>query len=510
LAAHLPSTRFLTGYLVLVGLPLLGLLGILGRSAVWPSLDLPAARAASPALSAPQASGVFLLLLQIAVILIVSRLGGRLFRQMGQPQVMGEMFAGIALGPSVLGWIAPGIWGALFPDSSLAELGALSQLGLILFLFLVGLSLCPHEIRAWRRASLLTSHASIIFPFALGSGLALYLYPRLVGSDASEAVFALFMGAAMSITAFPVLARILTERRLVQSLTGTLALACAAVDDVTGWCILAYITVLVRKPQSSAPMWLIVLGCLAFIAVMLCVVRPVARRLDRMSAQGGTPGESVFVCTMLIMLGSALTTEVLGIHVLFGSFLAGAILPKDTMLTNFLRARLESITVLLLLPLFFAFTGLRTHVGLVRGAGMGWILLYVIVVAVAGKMGGSTIAARWSGLNWRDAAAVGVLLNTRGLMELVILNVALDLRIISPALFAMMVIMAFVTTLMTSPLLNMLRPASFPREGSTVLEHCYENELVPAVSAGDFHGRKPEGYRPPEATARDWHAGGTS
>jgi Kef-type K+ transport system membrane component KefB len=345
-----------------------------------------------------------------------------LFRLVGQPQVMGEMVAGILLGPSLLAKLAPAVSAALFPPSSLSHAAVLSQLGLVLFMFLVGLSLSPHGLQEWKHASVLTSHVSIVLPFVLGSSFAVYLHGSFAGPGVSVPAFALFMGAAMSVTAFPVLARILAERKLLHSRIGTLAIACAAVDDVTGWCLLAYITAALRVSRLAVPLWFTVSGCLAFIAVMICLVRPLLRRFDRKFMGPGGLHESGLFLIVLLMLAAALMTEYLGIHVLFGSFFAGAILPKNALFVNYLREKLESVTLLLFLPLFFAFTGLRTNIGSVHGLGMWAIAVLLLAVAIVGKMGGSTLAGRWAGLTWRDAATAGALLNTRGLMELVILN----------------------------------------------------------------------------------------
>jgi Kef-type K+ transport system membrane component KefB len=453
-------------YLGLVGLPLLGLLGVLtlGHRIRRPT-------AVSEVLAQhplPVHSGgtwpVALVVLQIIVILIAARLIGRIFKEIGQPHVMGEMVAGVVLGPSLFGWLAPQGYSALFPPQSLGYLYVLSQLGLVLFMFLVGLSINSGHLREYGQAAVLTSHVSIAAPFALGSALALYLYPRFAGSAASFTSFALFMGAAMSITAFPVLARILAERNLLQSRSGILALTCAAVDDVTAWCILAYITVLIRSSHLGS-VWMTLGGALLFVGVMLFLVKPLIRRFESLFTHDGLVRENAVAVIMLVMLASALATELLGIHLLFGAFCAGVIMPRNMALVRAMQERLESVTLLLFMPLFFAFTGLRTSIGLVRGAEMWLIAAAIIAVAVIGKMGGSMLAAYSSGMSWRDAGVIGALLNTRGLMELVILNIGLDLQVITPSLFTMMVMMALVTTFMTSPLLQW-----FGSRGTTQVE----------------------------------------
>ena len=402
---------------------------------------------------------LFQLVLQIAVILVAARVVGFLFQKINQPQVMGEMVAGILLGPSLLGWLAPGISAALFPPVSLAYLNALSQVGLVVFMFVVGLALNPSELHGYGHAAVLTSHVSIVAPFCLGGLTALYLYPRLSDDGVTFTGFALFMGAAMSITAFPVLARILTERGLVRSRMGTLAIACAAVDDVTGWCILAYIVVLVRVTHASRSAWVTIGGSILYVLVMLFVVRRLLPAFERAFRKRGELSDNLVAVIVVLVLVSALATEWLGIHLLFGAFLMGAIMPKTPDFVSYLLPKFESVTVVLLLPLFFAFTGLRTRIGVGGGRAIWFYSALVIVVAITGKLGGSMFAARLAGMPWREAASLGILMNTRGLMELVILNIGLDIGVISPAMFSIMVLMALVTTFMTTPLLEWVYPA---------------------------------------------------
>lgn len=406
------------------------------------------------------------LIVQVAVVVAAARVVGLLFRRIGQPQVMGEMVAGILLGPSLLGRVAPGASAWLFPPESLGFLNSLSQVGLLVFMFLVGLELDPRLMRGKGHTALVTSHVSIVAPFFLGSALALYLYPRLSDAGVGFTGFALFMGAAMSVTAFPVLARILTERKLMRTRVGAITLACAAVDDVTAWCILAGVVMIVRAGTGGLPLWATVAGSLVFIAAMWFAVRPLLARLEARFHRRGGVSQDVLAVVLIVTLASAWTTEWLGIHALFGAFLAGAAMPKDPAFVRGLTEKLEDATVVLLLPLFFAFTGLRTTIGLVDGWEMWGYCALIVAVAVAGKFGGSTLAARATGLPWREAGALGVLMNTRGLMELVILNVGLDIGVISPALFAMMVLMALATTFMTSPLLAWIYPPRLHREAA--------------------------------------------
>ncbi len=414
---------------------------------------------------------LLLLLVQIGVVLVAARLVGALFRRLHQPQVVGEMVAGILLGPSLLGWAAPALSAQLFPPASLGFLNSISQVGLLIFMFLVGVEMDPRLLRGKSHTALVTSHASIVAPFFLGALLSLFLYPRLSDDSVTFTGFALFMGAAMSVTAFPVLARILAERGLMKTRVGAVAIACAAVDDVTAWSILAGVVALVRSSSGGVPLWVTLAGSAAFVAVMVVGVRPLVARLEGRFERDGALTQDMLAGMLLLGLAAAWTTEYLGIHALFGAFLAGAILPKGERFVHAVTEKLHDLTVVLLLPLFFAFTGLRTAFGLVEGGEMWGYAALIILVAVAGKWGGSTLAARFTGMTWRESGAVGVLMNTRGLMELVILNIGLDIGVISPALFAMMVLMALVTTFMTSPLLEWIYPARLiRREGAEARE----------------------------------------
>jgi len=397
---------------------------------------------------------LLVLLIQIGVILAAARAIGYLFRKLHQPQVMGEMVAGILLGPSLLGWLAPRLSGALFPPESLGFLSALSQFGLLLFMFLVGLELDPKILRGRTHTAVVVSHASIIAPFFLGAILALFLYPRLSNDSVAFTHFALFMGTAMSITAFPVLARILSERNMLRTPLGAVAITTAAVDDVTGWIILAVVVLLVRSSEAVLPFWVTIVGLLVYLLVMFYPARWVLERLNRYTKRKGHITQNVLAIMLLFVLLSAWATEWLGIHALFGAFLAGAVMPKSNMFVHGLAERLNDLAVVLLLPIFFAFTGLRASIGLVNGIEMWFFTILIVFVAILGKFGGSSLAARWSGLPWREANALGVLMNTRGLMELVLLNIGLELGVLSPALFTMMVIMAVSTTFLTAPLLE--------------------------------------------------------
>jgi len=392
-----------------------------------------------------------ILLLQMLVILMAARLVGALFLKIGQPAVIGEMVAGIILGPSLLGMIFPGVQAFLFPAASLDFLRLLSQIGVILFMFVVGIDLNVEHLRQKAHAAVLVSHASIIVPFFLGITLALLIYPSLAPAHISFTAFALFIGVAMSITAFPVLARIIEERRLGKTYLGSIAIACAAVDDVTAWCILA-IVVAIAKAGGLGGSLVTIFLTLLFIGVMLFLVKPRAERLlgEKVMSKG------IVALVLVIVFTSALFTEVIGIHALFGAFLAGVIMPSHEGLRNFLRERLEPFSSGFLLPLFFAFTGLRTQIGLLDDWQSWLMCVAVIGVAIAGKFGASMIAARWTGMTWPESFSVGALMNTRGLIELVVLNLGYDLGILPPKIFGMMVLMALTTTFMTGPLLSLV------------------------------------------------------
>jgi Kef-type K+ transport system membrane component KefB len=404
------------------------------------------------------------LLIQIALVLGVARVVGWLFQRLHQPRVVGEMAAGILLGPSVLGWLTPPLAASLFPPDQLGALHALSQLGLLLFMFLVGLELQPQSLRGQGHAAVVISHTSIVAPFALGALLAVVLYPHLADPAVPRLHFALFLGTAMSITAFPVLARILTERHLLHTQVGALAIACAAVDDVTAWCLLAGVVLLVRVPQAALPLWLTVGGTAAYSTAMVVGGRRVFAALLA-PARPGRLSQGHLAGILLVILISAASTEWLGIHALFGAFLAGAVMPKDESFVQHVRAKLEALTVVLLLPLFFALTGLRTSIGLLQGGALWGYGGLIIGVAVLGKFGGAALAARASRLPWREALAIGTLLNTRGLMELVVVTIGLEIGVITPTVFTLLVLMALVTTVMTTPLLEWLYLAPQRRQG---------------------------------------------
>jgi Kef-type K+ transport system membrane component KefB len=405
------------------------------------------------------------LLIQIVIVILAARLFGAAARKLGQPSVIGEMAAGIALGPSLLGAVSPHTYQLLFASASLGVLGLLSQIGVILFMFIVGLDFDWAHVRHRAHAAVVISNVSIAFPFLLGTCTALALYATYAPAGISFRAFGLFMGIAMSITAFPVLARILEERRMLHSPVGSMALTCAAVGDVTAWTLLAFVVAVVTADGSLSAVAVTVAATIGFGLAMAFVVRPLLAPLLRAAKAEDELGVERLAIVMGVAFASALVTELIGIHALFGAFLAGATLPASSAIRARLRDRLDSFGSILLLPLFFAFTGLRTQVGLISDAASIGIAVAMVVVATIGKLGGSAVAARLTGMDWRNAFVLGALMNTRGLMELIALNVGYDLGVISPQVFTILVVMAFVTTAMTGPLVGLaqsrgLRPPS--------------------------------------------------
>lgn len=396
-------------------------------------------------------------LLQLILVVAASKGMGRVFGAIGLPRVVGEMFAGILLGPSLFGWVAPAWQAAVFPAASLLSLKALSQVGVIIFMFCVGVELDSRWFRKKLNTALMVSHFSIFLPFLLGVAVAIPVYRNYAPDGVDFTAFALFMGIAMSITAFPVLASIIRERNLGKTALGSTALGCAAIDDVTAWFILAGVVGFVRAEGwlSAAAM---VCAALLYCTVMLWILRPrvAALQLNALGGHGEYSAGLMFPVLIFVLL-SAWTSELIGIHALFGAFLAGVVLSGHEAIQRFTVQHIEPLAAGLLLPLFFCYSGLRTQLGLIDGA-QGWLVCAsVVALATLGKLGGGALAARVSGSSWREALSLGALMNTRGLMELVVLNIGLDLGVISPALFSIMVVMALVTTVMTGPLLSLFQ-----------------------------------------------------
>jgi len=400
---------------------------------------------------------VILVLVEVLIVIGLSRLIGLAFKSIKQPLVIGEIVAGIMLGPSLFGLIAPHVAANLFPPETVPFLNVLSQVGLIFFMFLIGLELNPKYLSGQLEVAVLTSHVSILVPFSLGTLLALLLYPLVSNASVSFTAFALFLGAAMSITAFPVLARIITENNLQGTRLGTLALTCAAVDDVTAWCVLA-VAIAVARTGNIGGAIPTIFESIIYIGFMLTVGRWFLQRLATYYRRTGRLSQLLLAVIYIAVVASALITELIGIHLIFGAFLLGAAMPKNADLVRELAVKTEDFVLIFLLPIFFAYSGLRTQIGLLNRPELWLLCGLVLLVAIAGKYIGTYVAARFSGITHREASALGWLMNTRGLTELIVLNIGLELGVISPLVFTMLVIMALVTTFMTSPLLEWTYP----------------------------------------------------
>ncbi len=396
-----------------------------------------------------------LLLIQFIVIMIVTRLFGYLVSFFAQPTVVGEILAGIILGPSLMGALFPDLFSALFPKDSLGNLHLISQLGLIFFMFVVGMELDFDKIKKQSSASVFISHISIIFPFFLGVALAYWLYPMYAPKNSTFIPFALFIGIAMSITAFPVLARIIKEKNLSDTRYGAMAITCAAADDITAWYILALI-IAVSISGSLSSSFILLFLIAVYVVVMFYIVRPLLLKIGESQGERLSMNGMSFILSLLFL--SSLATETIGIHALFGAFMAGVMMPSSVMsrLKELIAPRLEYVSLLVLLPLFFALTGLRSEIGLLNTVDAWMICGGIIVIAVLGKFFGSALAAKYMGFGWRDSFALGILMNTRGLMELVVLNIGYEIGILSTELFTMFVVMALATTIMTGPILRVI------------------------------------------------------
>ncbi len=413
-----------------------------------------------------------ILLLQIITIIIVARIFGWIFKKIGQPSVIGEIIAGIFLGPSLVGMYLPEYSALLFPAASLGNLGFLSQIGLILFMFVIGMELDLKVLKNKANDAVVISHASIIIPFALGIGLSYFIYQKFAPTGIAFLSFSLFMGIAMSITAFPVLARIVQERGIHKTRLGTIVITCAAADDITAWCLLAAVIAIVKAGTFASSLYIIILASV-YVAVMLFVVKPFLKKIGDLYATKDNLSKPVVAIFLLTLIISSYCTEVIGIHALFGAFITGAIMPDISKFRNLFIEKVEDVAVILLLPLFFVFTGLRTQIGLINDPYLWKITGCIILVAVIGKFLGSALAAKFVGQNWQDSLTIGALMNTRGLMELIVLNIGYDLGVLSGEVFTMMVIMALVTTFMTGPAIDFInfifktKTAYYPKEEST-------------------------------------------
>jgi Kef-type K+ transport system membrane component KefB len=396
-----------------------------------------------------------LLLAQIITIIFVARFFGWIFRKIGQPSVIGEILAGIVLGPSLVGLYFPEYSAMLFPKQSLGNLQFLSQIGLILFMFVIGMELDLKVLKNKAQEAIVISHASIIFPFTLGIGLAFFIYQEFAPVGVQFTSFALFIGIAMSITAFPVLARIVQERGIHKTRLGTIVITCAAADDITAWCLLAAVIAIVKAGSFVSSLYIIAMAA-TYVILMIKVVRPFLKRIGDLNSNKESLSKPIVAIFFLTLIISSYATEVIGIHALFGAFMAGAIMPENAKFRTIFIEKVEDVALVLLLPLFFVFTGLRTEIGLLNDWYLWKVTALIILVAVIGKFLGSALAARFVGQSWKDSWTIGALMNTRGLMELVVLNIGYDLGVLTPEIFAMMVIMALVTTFMTGPALDFI------------------------------------------------------
>jgi Kef-type K+ transport system membrane component KefB len=397
-----------------------------------------------------------LLLTQMSIVLLITVACGWLALKLGQARVIGEIIGGILIGPSVFGRFVPHLSAKLFPPSSFAPFETLSTVGLVLFLFLIGMELDYEHLYRQRVTAVMASGMSILLPFAMGALLAHSLRIRFAPHGIGSIPFVLFLGIAMSITAFPVLARILEERNLQGTALGTTAILCAAVDDVVAWSLLAFALALTGGEEDAPTSLLFRLaGLVVYLFLMLVVLRPLAAYLVRRRTNPKLTLELLGVVVAGALL-SAAATDKIGVHPLFGAFLAGVCFPRVPHWQLALRERLDMLISVLLLPLFFALTGMRTRLDLLNDTAMWLWAALVLVAAVFGKMGGAVLAARWSGQSWRNAVALGALLNTRGLVELIVLNIAYSLGVFSPTLFTMLVVMALITTMLTTPILTLL------------------------------------------------------
>jgi K+:H+ antiporter len=394
------------------------------------------------------------LFLQLFVITSVSYFIGWIFKHFAQPAVVGEMMAGVLLGPSVFGLLAPAAFQFIFAAPSLDALRLLSQIGVCLFMFTVGMEMDMTELRRKAHTAFVVSNASIIAPYFLGMLLALFMYGRLAQPGASFTGFALFMGISMSVTAFPVLLRILQDRAILKTSLGRTAAACAAIGDVTAWSVLAFVIAIARTTSVGAVS--LSLGLvLIFVALMLLVIKAnLPSWIGQQALERANPSKAVLALVFGIVLASAVTTQLIGSRALFGAFLAGIVMPTAGGFRDKLVVRVENLSSVLLLPVFFAFTGLRTHIGLLNSVEDWLICVVIILVATAGKLGGGALAARATGMKWRESLQLGALMNTRGLMELIALNIGYDMGILTQRIFTMLVIMALVTTIMTGPLVT--------------------------------------------------------
>ncbi|MBW4477164.1 MAG: cation:proton antiporter [Tolypothrix brevis GSE-NOS-MK-07-07A] len=429
---------------------------------------------------------VILVLIEVLIVIGMSRLIRLAFRWIKQPVVIGEIVAGIMLGPSLFGWLAPNLAATLFPPSTVPFLNILSQVGLIFFMFLIGLELDPKYLKGKINVAFSTIAMSVLVQFALATLLALLLYPLLSHGNVSFTAFALFLASATSMTAFPVLTRIITEKKLQATRLGTLALTSAAVNDLIAWCLLA-LGIAVAREGNIVEAWHSIIALLLYIGFMVTVGRSFLQRLAIYYRRRRSLNKLVLALIYMGVVASALITQIIGIHLIFGAFLLGTIMPKNAALVREIRGKTEGFVLIVLLPVFFADSGLRTQIGLVNRPELWLLCGLVLFVAIAGKYIGTYVAARFSGIEKREASALGWLMNTRGLTELIVLNIGLSLGVITPLLFTMLVMVTLVTTFMTSPLLEWIYPTRLI--GLDVVEKEDEPEASREIATEDSYGQ---------------------
>lgn len=397
-----------------------------------------------------------ILLLQVIVILLCCRIFGWLFVKIGQPTVIGEILAGIVLGPSILGHWFPEISSFLFPIESLGNIMLLSQFGLILFMFAIGMELDITEVRNKLKETILISHTSTIVPFFFGMLTAYFVYDNYADKSTPFLSFALFIGIAMSITAFPVLARIIQEKGLTKTHLGTISLASAANGDITAWCLLAVVIAIAQAGSMLSAVYNILFSVF-YLVIMFLVIRPFLRMIGQIYHNKEVIDKGLVALMFLILIGSSYLTEILGLHALFGAFMAGVVMPSNIKFRKIMTEKVEDVSLSLFLPLFFVSTGLRTEIGLLNSPELWGMCALFILVAIVGKFGGATFSARFVGESWKNSLYIGALMNTRGLMELVVLTIGYEMGILSPVIFVMLVLMTLVTTFMTAPLISFIK-----------------------------------------------------
>jgi Kef-type K+ transport system membrane component KefB len=401
-------------------------------------------------------SPIAILLLQVIVILMACRIFGWLFTKIGQPTVIGEILAGIVLGPSILGHLAPEFTSFLFPAGSMMNLTILSQFGLILFMFSIGMELDITEVRHTLKKTLSISLTSTIVPFFFGMLAAYFIYDTYADKSTPFLSFALFIGIAMSITAFPVLARIIQEKGLTKSHLGTITLASAANGDITAWCLLAVVIAIAQAGNVLSAIYIILFSG-AYILFMLSAVRSFLHVVGHLYHNKEVIDRGLVAFMLFILVASAYLAEILGLHALFGAFIAGVVMPGNIKFRKIMTEKVEDVSLSLFLPLFFVSTGLRTEIGLLNTPELWWTCGIIILVAIVGKFGSAYLSARFVGESIRNSLYIGALMNTRGLMELIILTIGYEMEILTPPVFVMLVIMTLVTTFMTTPLVSFIK-----------------------------------------------------